>query len=145
MAARRKARNDGLSRGRSWWWWLAVPLLGVAAYAAFDATLRLVMPHEQPVTVAPPQTAAVREPDADAVPARNDAPVAGSAEVARDAVPVADEPSPTPTAARVAAEAPGTDQVKVKSKPPAPKEHLTGEDKRALEQVLERAAGQKNR
>ena len=96
--------------------------------------------------MAPPPIAAVREPDADAIPAaRNDAPVAAGAEVARDAVPVAAEPSPTPTAARLAADAPAADQVKGKSKRPAPKEHLTGDDKRALEQVLERAAGQKNR
>jgi hypothetical protein len=142
-----RKRQDDVKRGGVGWWWLALPLIGVAAYAAFDATLGVVGPHEDGSRPAvPAATQGTRTSLAPAAPPA----VAGDAvsitrdeQQARDVAPADVAPEPTATAARVASDAPAAGKAKVKNKAPAPKEHLTDQDKRALDQVLERAAEQK--
>jgi hypothetical protein len=144
----RKRRDDGGRRGGGWWW-LALPLIGVAAYAAFDATLGVVPPRDDGSRPAgPAATQGQRTMLAPAAPpavAGDAVPVTRDEQEARDVAPADVAPEPTPTAARVASDAPASGRAKVKNKRAAPKEHLTDQDKRALDQVLERAAGQKAR
>lgn len=142
MVARSKGGKQ-VGRGRSGWWWLALPVLGVAAWAAFDATLGLVSTDERPPASAPlldgppaadPPSAAVAAPaEAPPLAAVEDVTAQSSAEPA---------PSVTPDAARAAAK---DGQRAAKRKAPAPKEDLTEQDRRALERVLERATGQGSR
>jgi len=141
--ARRKVGRSVAREGRSRWWWLALPALGVAAWAAFDATLGLVSTEEQapaPLLDAPraasPDPAALAPPEAVA-------PVAAEA-VAPGATlePIAAEPTATP-AARAAAGDGGKRAGKRKAAPP--QEELTEQDRRALERILERATEQGKR
>lgn len=140
------ARSKGGKRGgpgRSSWWWLALPVLGVAAWAAFDATLGLVSTDERPSASAPLLDG---PPGAEPTPAAAVAPaevppVAAVEDVAAQA---SAEPAPsvTPAAARAAAK---DGQRAAKRKSTAPREDLTEQDRRALERVLERATEQGSR
>lgn len=129
-----------------WWWWLALPALGVAAWAAFDATLGLVStdePSSGPAPLLDVPRAVDPAPAAPVVPAAEpvDGEVAGPAATLAP-VAVAAEPSATP-AVRAAAGDGGKRAAKRKA--PAPKEEITEQDRRALERVLERASEQGSR
>lgn len=137
---RRRSTDDGGGAAR--WWWLALPALGLVAYAAFSATLGVIgggshvaeepgldLPAGASAPAAPPAAA----PPAVVAPAAVDAPAAND-EVAAAQASAAPEPSATPGTQRAAA----GDAKKVKKKP-APQEHLTDDDRRALERVLENA------
>jgi hypothetical protein len=120
-----------------------VPVLGLAAYAAFDATLGLVGRDPEPPPPAarpamPAMPAMIDERAAARLPA-GELPAAALADPAATLVP---EPSATP-AQRAAAK--GGGKPAGKKKPPAPRENLTEQDRRALERVLERAAEQGTR
>ncbi|MGE5183891.1 MAG: hypothetical protein ACM31C_17595 [Acidobacteriota bacterium] len=146
--AQRRSRRAVESRSRGWWW-LAVPLIGIAAYAAFDATLALIAPHDdtsQRVPQRPPSQA--EAPRASSAPLAGEEPVAtplaaasagdtASGGVASGGV----VPDATPTAARIAADA-AVEKTRAGRKRAAPQEHLTDRDRRALESVLDRAAEQ---
>lgn len=154
---RRPLRETGARR----WWWLAVPVLGIAAWAAFSATLsllgddgrhappppdaparRLVMPPAAQAPAPPAAAAPASDAPAPARPATDAAalPVVGSAapEPARspDSEPSgAPESAATPGAARAAA-ANGARRVKPER---APQESLTEQDRRALDALVEQA------
>lgn len=143
--AQRSNRRKPAARPRRSWWWIALPLLGVAAYAAFDTTLGLVSPDE-PAPTAPVRADGGLAPAAPAAvaPVRAE-PSASAATVL--GVPVATDAAPTPTAdARAAAndDKPAAKKASAKRKPPAPKENLTEQDRRALDRVIERAGEQAN-
>lgn len=108
-------------RGRSSWWWLALPALGVAAWAAFDATLGMIGRDEPPPEPAP----LLDVPRGDAPPsaaAPADAPVPAAAEVVAAPEPTGPVPSASP-AVRAAAKDGGKRAAKRKAA--APKEDLT--------------------
>lgn len=118
------ARRRG--RGRGWLWLLAVPLLGIAAYLGFNATLDLLIPDDP-----------FRPP-----PVRVERSGAGAPPLA--AAPPVEAPAPTATAAAQAASEraaalPGTGSAKPAGKRALPRENITERDRRALERVLERA------
>ncbi|HEY8517983.1 MAG TPA: hypothetical protein VIS07_20925 [Candidatus Binatia bacterium] len=123
------------------WWWLAIPLAGVAAYAGFVATLSWISGPDANDAPAPKAAFDGRslQPaapvDAPAAPA--DVPYAG-VEVT--------PPQPTATAVEQrAADAAGASTAKGASggKRALPREDLTEQDRRALERVIERAVGGK--
>jgi hypothetical protein len=123
-------------------WWLAAPALGLAAWAAFAATLSLLGegPSRTPSGVAgdagarrpPPALVAAPVADTAPVPAAVPSP-AGIADFAPAAT-GAPEPSATAPAQRAAAD--GARRVKPKR---APQEHLTEQDRRALDALVEQA------
>jgi len=126
-----------VERSRSAWWWLALPVLGVAAWAAFDATLGMVGARDPELAPAPLLDGAGAVPS-QAVVVQDELPVAAAGVVAIPAA-TAPEPSATP-AERAAAKSDG--KPAAKRKPAAPKEQITEQDRRALERVLERATEQ---
>lgn len=151
---RAERRRPARSEARWSAWWLAVPVLGIAAYAAFSATLALLgedpsrapvgavreeAPVRAPLAGAPVAApAAVDVEDAAAVPA--EAPSAAApAPAAVDAAPPSeptDAPSVTATPATRRAAADEVRKVKPK---PVPREHLTEQDHRALDAIIEQA------
>lgn len=140
--ARSKAGKRGAA-GRSSWWWLALPVLGVAAWAAFDATLGLVSTDERPSASAPLLDV---PPGAEPPPAAAVAPAAAPPPAAIEdvAAQASAEPAPSVTPAAVRAAA-NDGKRAAKRKPPAPREDLTEQDRRALERILERATEQGSR
>jgi hypothetical protein len=151
---RRTGGSGNAAGGGARWWWLTIPALGLAAYAAFDATLGLVS--DDPA--GPPPTAVldagtasrpagfgsssgepVLTPPMDGAPASDAVPVGAAPGAAVDAATVVPEPTPTAASLRAAA-----NERPVKRKP-APKENITESDRRALEDVLERATRQGDR
>lgn len=143
MVARRsnnRVRKQVERRSRSWWW-LALPLLGVAAYAAFDATLGLVTPADPDRALPVPAASTVDAPAPAPIMPASEAPLAAAD--SSSGVPVATDALPTPTAAEPQAAA-ASAAVKPKAKPKvaAPKENLTERDRRALDRVIERAGEQ---
>lgn len=145
---RAERRRPGRSEPRWSAWWLAVPVLGLAAYVAFSATLSLLGedPSRAPVGAvrdeapvrSPLAAPAVPNDDAPAVPAEAPSPAAPAA-AAVDAAPPpepTDAPSVTATPATRRAAADKVRKVKPK---PAPREHLTEQDHRALDAIIEQA------
>ena len=144
----RPERRRPARRERSWNpWWLALPALALAAWAAFAATLSLLgddgsrapSATARDADVPPPPAAAVAPAaPADGVVAPAAAPAAGATadeDVAASAAPgVVPAPSATPAAQRAAVDKPR----KVKPKR-APQEHLTEQDRRALDALVEQA------
>ena len=150
---RTERREAGRSGPRWSAWWVAVPVLGLAAYAAFSATLSLLgedpsrapvgaerddTPVRSPLPAAPVAVpAALNGEGTGAVPAA--APAAAPAVVAVDAEPSAappDAPSVTATPATRRAAADKVRKVKPKA---VPREHLTEQDHRALDAIIEQA------
>lgn len=137
------------------WWWLAVPLLGVAAWAAFSATLsllgddghapppdadapvrRLVMPPAAvPAAMVPPATDGGAPSPAGVAAEASDAGRAPEA-AAAPTTSVSPEVVATPGAQRAAAATKGPRTVKPKR---APSESLTEQDRRALDALVEQA------
>jgi hypothetical protein len=129
------------------WWWLALPALGIAGYAAFAATLSLLgsehdrVPPSQrepshrltmPAPGAPPDPGPAAAPDV--VPAPEVAPAADAG--AAPAASAAPEPSATSATQRAAADEAKSRKVKPKR---APQEHITEQDRRALDALVEQA------
>lgn len=152
MAARRK--HGSTASGGSRWWWLAIPALGIAAYAAFDATLSLVSDdrEREPAVLdagravrpnAVPAGDAVAPSSVDGVPVATLAEPAPAQSIGADAVAPAGSGAPVPTVTPVTQRA-AADKKAVKRKP-APKEDIRDSDRRALEDVLERATRQGTR
>ena len=142
--ARAERRRPAPRQRRFSWWWLALPALGVAAYAAFAATLSLLgddgsratAPLQEPARrLSQPAPAAplpvAPAPAADGVAAPEAAPAADAAPAG-----VAAEPSASPAAQRAAADGSAARKVKPKR---APQEHLTEQDRRALDSLVEQA------
>ncbi len=138
---RRPVRNE-----RRWsWWWLALPALGIAGYAAFSATLALLgddgtrtpsgsaRDAEQRLPMAAPTASAATAP-ADVVPAP--AAPADAAPVAEAVPAVAPSILPSPTSTAAPTRAAAARKVKPKR---VPKEHLTEQDRRALDALVEQA------
>jgi hypothetical protein len=144
--ARAERRRPAPRERRFSWWWLALPALAIAGYAAFAATLsllgddgarapsavqeppqRLVMPGPG----APPVSGPANVPDVVPAPA-----VAPAADAAAPSVATAGpDPSATPPQ-RAAADDGAARKVKPKR---APQEHLTDQDRRALDAIVEQA------
>lgn len=147
--ARADRRRPVRDEGRWSWWWLALPALGIAGYAAFAATLALLGGDG-----APPPSGAVRDaeqrlpmtapasslaPPAAPVDVVAPAPLAPSESAPAEVAPAAAAsivPAPTATAAAQRAAADAARKVKPKR---APQEHLTEQDRRALDALVEQA------
>jgi len=147
-AERRRRARGGESRP---WWWLALPALVLAAWAAFSATLTLIGDERRlaPAVDAPlsprvdgERTLAPAPPE---VPTVASAPLVLPAEASSAAaagaspgdLPAAVPASPTATpASRAAADGAAVRKVKPKR---APKESLTEQDRRALDALVEQA------
>ncbi|MEW6269400.1 MAG: hypothetical protein AB1689_08910 [Thermodesulfobacteriota bacterium] len=129
-----------MARRRTTWWWLAVPLAGIAAYAGFVATLSYVgRPEAPPGALAPAAPPAASLEEALVQPA-------SPPELPRAAIDGA-PPMPSATAAdeRAAASSGGGQKTRERAaKRKLPREDLTEQDRRALERVLERAAEQRD-
>ena len=151
---RSERRRPGRSEPRWSAWWLAVPVLGLAAYATFSATLSLLgedpsrapvgaVRDEKPVR-SPLAAAAVAAPavpnddDAPAVPAEAPSPAAPAAAAVDVAPPPEPTDAPSVTATPATRRATADKVRKVKPKP-APREHLTEQDHRALDAIIEQA------
>ncbi len=115
--------RDG--RGR---WWIAPPLIGVAAYLGFEATLNFIAPEDEKARVAGP-----RVPPAPAAAPEGAQAVAAPAV---DLLPALPAPSATMAPERAAA---AVAQPRGGAKRELPRESLTEADRRALDAVVERA------
>jgi hypothetical protein len=140
LARAERRRPAARARRRFSWWWLALPALAIAGYAAFAATLALL--GDDGTRMPPPAQEAPRRLSmpAPAPPAASEPVPAAEAAPAPEAVPApvaSDAPAPSATAAqRAAADGAGARKVKPK---PAPQEHLTDQDRRALDALVEQA------
>lgn len=144
--ARAERRRPARTGARWNPWWLAVPVLGIAAYAAFAATLALLGddPARTPSAVVPRPSLGAAPLAAPAAKGGDVAPAPAAVpppmpEAVVDAGPTAAPPAvpdatATPAVKRAAAD--GARKVNPKR---APQEHLTDKDRRALDALVEQA------